>query len=416
MKYVKYFAITILLTMIAFEGAFYTAIAGVGISRIIEFIFFLPIAKYFLNDVKNNRVLFVTVQLLIIFGLLLSLKLFTVVIVDGEDNIKILINIVRLLFFIFPTYIVYYLLREKNIDVIKFILLLNFPIILLAFFQSEVTPYTDIAWQIKYDFFPEGLQFDNEFFRKRVVGVYFSSIPLAYTLSVDFVLTTYLYIKTKSNLYTIYFLFLGIVSVFSLTRSVVLSWAVMFIYYIYHYLRFKTSILNKVFGITIIILFVVYGSLGYMENSDSLDRVTSTKGSSAQGRLPLALTGIYTLVMHPFGVSESDYNDAKKEMYAVFHVEDILNFPSHNGLLNIGFEYTTFGLMVFLVYLYALYKILKNNFSKDMKLFFIVSFFVYLTNSFFHNNFIFIQNFYAFIILSIFAYEFDLQTKRRTIL
>jgi len=415
MYFIKIAFISILIFFLAFEGVFSTvSVAGIGISRFIEFIFFLSFSKYFIRDMYKNKVILITVKLMILFGIFLCLKIFVVFILQTEVETKILTTFVRLFFIIFPFYSVYFLMNRYGIIIIKMILLLNFPIMLIGWFQSDITPFTEFGWYIKETFFPWSQVFlENESFRKRVTSVYTFSIPLAYTITVNILLTTYLFVKTKSNIYFIYFLFLGSVAVFTLTRSVVLSWIAMFLYYLFIFLMNKrVNVIKRVLTIILITIFSIYAINIYNDNAKRFSRITTTKGTSAQGRVPLLLTGAYTLIVHPFGVSTNDYDFEKKEMYQIFHVEDILNFPAHNGLINIGFEYTTFGLIVFLLYILIIYRILKNYFSKEMYIYFTYAFFVYMANSFFHNNFIFIQDFYVLIFLGILAYEYDVQKQK----
>lgn len=413
-SFLKYFLYGILIFFLAFQGVFSnTAIAGIGINRLIEFMFFIFIIKDFLYDVNSNKVINITIKLLSVFALLLCVKIFVIFVLESNTDVSILKDFVRLVFIICPFYLVYYLL-SKGIKIIELILIFNFPIMLIAFFQAGITPFTDIAWDIKWNIFganSHGIE-DTPWFRDRVTGIYSTSIPLAYAITTNIILASYLFIKTRHNIYILYFFFLGTISFFSLTRSVLLSWLIMLIYLGYKTFMIK-GVMRKLVGIVMLSSLIFYGVSIYSKNSDTFDRVTNVKGGSAEGRVPLALTGIYTLVQHPFGVSEVDYELAKKEMYNIFHVENILIYDSHNGFLNIGFEYTSFGIIVLIFYFMILKRLMQNYFSKELQRFFIVAFFVYFANGIFHNNFIFIQNFSALTILSVFAYEYEIAMKRK---
>jgi len=409
-KSIKYLGILLLLFLIAFEGAFgLIQIAGSSFPRLIQGIFFIFLFKEFIKDNNQNKVLLYINTLFFIFIILLGLKLLTVTFVQGQYEFNIIIDFFRVISIIIYIYLTYYLLKQ-DLNNLNIILLLNSFIMLVAFFQSNVTPLTDLAWDVKNNYFPMNTTgyVDNITFRKRVTGVYSTSIPLAYVLTTNMILTMYMFVKTKLNLYVIYFIFLGAIAVFSLTRSVFLSWIVLSIYLTY-FIFFKLTIFKKILLVIFIIFTTFYTMNIYIENQDKFDRITSVDGASAQGRLPLAITGLYTIIKHPFGVSKADYNEAKKEMYAIYHVSNILQFTSHNGFINVGFKYTLLGIFIFIYFMYYIRRILrKSSVSKEMRLFFLVGVMAYFANSLFHNAFIVIDDFYGLILLSIIAYEYSL--------
>lgn len=407
---IKYLSKLLLLFLIAFEGAFgLIQIAGSSFPRLIQGIFFIFLFKEFIKDNNQNEVLFYINKLFFIFAILLALRLFTVTFIQGQYEFNIIIDFVRIFSIVIYTYLTYYLLKQ-DLNNLNIILLLNSFIMLVAFFQSNVTPLTDFAWDVRNNYFPMntiGYE-DNITFRKRVTGVYTTSIPLAYVLTTNMILSMYMFIKTKFNLYVIYFIFLGAIAVFSQTRSVFLSWIVLSIYLIY-LTFFKLTIFKKILLVIFMIFTTFYAMNTYIKNQDKLDRITSIHGASAEGRLPLAVTGLYTIIKHPFGVSKVDYNEAKKEMYAIYHMPNILQFSSHNGLINVGFKYTLLGIFVFIYFVFYIRSILReSSISKEMRLFFLVGVIAYFANSLFHNAFIVIDDFYGLILLAIIAYEYSL--------
>jgi hypothetical protein len=346
-----------------------------------------------------------------VFGvliLLLALKLFTVTFLQDSLDMSIFIEAIRVVFLVIIIYLIYYvLINYKN--TLQIILIVNSIIMLVAFFQSSLTPFTDIAWDLKNNYFSLNTvgYDDNITFRKRVTGFYSTSIPLAYVLTMNMIITVYLYLKNKSNIYIMYFVFLGVIAILSLTRSVVLSWAVLFLYISFISLV-KAKIINKILFIILLFFSFSYATNIYINNMDSLDRVTNTNGASAQGRLPLAITGLYATVKYPFGISKENYKIVKEEMYEILHNKNILKYSSHNGVVNIGLKYTFFGLIIFILFLFYMIKLIKQNLPSEMKYFFIVAFFAYLANSLFHNTFIIIDDFYGIILLSIIAYEYKI--------
>lgn len=412
-RLLSYAPYMLLIYFLAFQGVYsHSSLAGIGINRLIEFVFFVFVAKSFLADLQHNQVITMTVRLLAIFGLLLCLKVFVTFVFEAEIDMSLFIDLIRLPFILFPFYLVYYLMN-RGVKIIQLLLLFNFPIMLVAFFQAQITPFTDLAWDLKFNAFGAnsvGID-DTTWFRERVTGLYSTSIPLAYVLVTNIILSSYLYVKSRNNLYLLYFFFLGLICFFSLTRSAVLSWAIMLLYLGYKSLMVE-SLVQKVIAAGVLSVLLLYGLNVYTENASTFSRVASTEGESAEGRLPLMLTGIYTLAHYPLGVSEASYSAAKKEMFDIFHVANILEYESHNGFINIGFEYTLLGLFFFGLYLWLLRSVIKKHFSKELQGFFAVSLFAYASNAFFHNNIIFIQDFSALSVLALVAYEYTCHTDK----
>jgi len=410
MNFFKYIAFLIASFYIAFEAVYtYTSI-----DRLYEFIFFLFIYSSYRADLKTNKVIELTSKLLMIFLLLIVLRMFTIFIVSSELEFTLIRDFVRVFFMLFYFYIVYYLI-SKNFKILYLIVGLNFLIMLAAFFEADITPLTDETWEFKYTYFKAnsmGFE-DTVTFRKRVIGLYATAIPLAYILASNMVITLYLYIKNENLIFVLYFFMLGMIAIFTQTRSVLLSWIVLFIYLIYIHL-FKGSFFRRIMTIGLMVIAIFSGGNFYLNNTEfteQLNRVSNVDDDSAQGRGPLMLTGLYTVLKHPFGHTKDDYTANKEEIYVVSNNLDVLKFPAHNGLLSIGFKYTIFGIIIFFIYLLLMRNIVHKYLPSKYKAFFTVSFIAYLLNGFFHNNFLFVEDFYALIIIAIIAYEYQLSRK-----
>lgn len=399
MPSLKNFSFIFILFLIATEGLF----AEYKIVRLIELTFFIYILRYFHEDLNRNKVILTTFNFTILLLLMLCLKLFTITFIYYQVDFDIFISAIRLILMFMVFYTIYFII-SKDIKYLNLLLVLNFPILLVAFFQSDLTPLTDFAWDLKFNYF-RGPPEDTPWYRTRVNGLYEYAIPLGYVLVTNMIISSYLYKKFGTNIYFYYFIFLGIISAFTLTRSVMLSWGIVFIYMIYLSMK-KTNIVKKSMFILTLFAIISYGANVYIENTDSFDRLSSTSDQSAQGRLPLAITGMYTLIMHPFGLTDKEYKIAKEEMYAIYQNKNILDFASHNGLLNLGFVYTFIGLLSFFLYILYVMILTRDRFDKDNKIFFTVAVFAYLGNAMFHNNFIFYMDFYGFILLAILAFEY----------
>jgi len=411
--YIKNSLLFLILFLIATEGLFANyKIAGIGMVRIVEALYFFYIIKSFFNDLRENKILLITFKLSIIFFLLLSLKLFTVTFIFNHYESKIFIDFARLTLMFMLFYIMYYIL-SKDIKYLNIILLLNLPIIIIAFFQGSFTPFTDLAWYLKFHYFAQlGNDIDTPWFRTRVCGLYPFTIPLGYILVTNMIVALYLYIKFSYIRYIYYFIFLGIVSSFTLTRSVMLSWLVITLYFLYLILRNGTMI-KKIIVFFSLFLFISFSLATVATNADKFSRLSQLDDNSAEGRIPLAITATYSLIKYPLGFSDIEYNIAKKEMYNIIHNKNILEHAGHNGFLNIGFVYTLIGLFVFIGYFIYIFMLVKNKFSYDIKSFLMVIAIAYLANSLFHNNFLFYSDFYGLLILAILAVEYKLAKERK---
>jgi len=397
-------------------------IFGIDLFRLLQFVSFLFLAKHFFKTINNNLFLKELFKFIIILVFFLSLKMFTIIfILDSGVEFSTFHDLLRLLLYLIFLYITYYIIN-KNPKYIKLILFFNLPVMLIAFFQYQLFPFNDFFWDLRFHYFnfshvnflgAETLE-TNLSFRQRVVGLYATSIPIAYILVTNMLITLYIYIKEKKIFYFFLFLFYGVISLFTLTRSVVLSFIILLIYIILKNI-YTAPILNKL--ISIILVTSISFSAGYLYTSTrgSLDRLSNVTGTSASGRGPLAITGAVAIIEYPFGISKEKYNKVKEEMYNILHHPNVLKFPSHNGLLNIGFTYTTFGLLYFIFFIYKIKKILYKNLSKEMRNFFTIAIFAYLANGLLHNNFIFIQDFYILIFIAIIAYEYKITLLKKVL-
>lgn len=404
--------------LIATEGIFTgIKISILDVHRLIEIVIFLYFSKTIFHEINNNRFLYISTMFALSLFFLLSVKLFVVTFIYNESETYILSDMVRLFLMFMFFYLIYILLKNRK-NSLNLILLFNLPIMLIAFMQFNLFPFSDMVWDFKNTYFQHNtldVKFDDDAaFRTRVIGLYSYSIPLAYILSVNMIIGLYLFIKTEKPIYVLYLLFLGLITTFTLTRSILLSWIIVMSYIIIRIIKAKKIFLKLILISTLLIstfyLFNLYATYG-----SSFDRFTGVKDKSATGRIPLALTGAYASITHPFGLSKASYNEIKQEMYIIFHQENVLNFTSHNGIIQLTITYTLFVLFVLFIYMAQLSRILKKSLDKKMYIFSIISLLAYTVNALFHNNFIFIEDYYVMIFLAILAYEYDIQTKKEVL-
>lgn len=398
--------------LIATEGIFAGyKIGPIDYHRLAEFVIFLLIFKYLLRDLKQNRVILLIFQTTALLYALLIFKFFVLLYFKNEYDPQLIHSGHRLVFLFIYMYLVYYFL-QRNQGFLKLVLLLAFPLFLVAFFQFNLIPFNELAWELKLNFFnqntpPDFLPYQDEpSFRSRLSGLYGYAIPLAYAITTYMLLTLYVYVKENSLLFLMFFLFLVLISIISLTRSTALAGIVLLGYFIYMAMRHATQI-KKLAIVSILAVSLLAFVDFYTTQTQSLERLTNTEDGSATGRLPLALTGLYNMAVHPLGASEEETEQIKKEMYAIFHHRNILHYPSHNGLIELGIQYTSIGVIVFIVFLYRLRKMAYPYLEPKLRSFFNFSLLAYFINSFFHNAFMFTSDFFIMSMFAVLAYEYE---------
>ena len=401
--------------LIATEGLFVGQYMVVGVAgyRWLELLIFVLLLKQFLKDLKSNKFLVFYVKFLFILIFFLGIKAGYLMFFEDYLDFVPFKQMMRVPFFLIVPYLIYFV-AKKDIKYLKIILLIQVLIFSVAFFQFPLTPLTDLAWELKNNYFaantPTGIldELGVDALKARVPSLYAYAIPFSYALAAGGILSAYLYKKTNNTIYILAIVFMVIVAAMSLTRSAVL--ALLFLLLYVSFAPGKKRALVK---------YLVIVGLGYVlvtmfiEYAESISRLTNTEGSSATGRIPLLITGAYALLLNPLGVSPDAYQAVKEEMYAIFQHPHILEFTAHNGLITFGFYYTLMGLLVFIYLLYIVKKKYLTQLTKQMKMFFMVAFFAYLLQAFFHNNFIFTKDFGILIIVALLMYEYRISKDKR---
>lgn len=386
-------------------------IAGISIDRIIQIFLFFILFKHFSKDWKDKNLRFV----LIIISWFLILAIFNnfSLLIQGEDKITVMTFIrdtIRVIMYGIFTYLVYYLLKN-DIKKLNIILFIQFLAILLAFFQNPMTPLTDWSQSIKVEYFANNMQIQDldiyqDFMENvnwtfiRVSGPYGQVVTMSYTLVISATLTTFMYLYTNKKVYIYYLLFLFLVSIMSLTRSAVGSIFIMLLFLIS-----KEKVYFFIL-MTIGTIYVLFFSNFDPMNLSDYSRVVSSDDSSAQGKIYLWITGATALLLHPFGITDIDYMNVKEWMYTIYHNSDIVKYPSHNGIINIGFQYTILGIFLLIYFIYRLFK-MSNILEKKERRFWMFAFFAYLFQQSFHNNGIFYVEFNVLIILALYLVEIN---------
>ncbi len=161
----------------------------------------------------------------------------------------------------------------------------------------------------------------------------------------------------------------------------------------------------------IILITILISSLALMNRFDSLlsgneFRLTNIKeNSEATTRPMLWYTGITAIVKHPLGITNKQYKKVKQDMSKKLGKADLALLNSHNGLINIGFNYSSVGYLIVLMFAFFLLKSLKFL-SKNFKYLFQLFFIAYFINISFHNNFIFISDYDILMVVMIIPLHF----------
>lgn len=400
--------------LIATEGIFSGHKIGfIDIHRLIEVIIFVAIFKSFIYDFKTNKFLRTIIITTILFILLLFIKLSVLVFIKNTLEISVFIDIVRLLLMIIYIYLIFFLI-QKNSIYLKLILAINSIIFLIALLQFSIFPFSDYFWSIKDIYFNQNTPLEKLMHedRTRIVGLYGYAIPLIYSLISSILVTLYLYIKERKQLYLWYFSFLSLVGILSLTRSFLLTLFILIVYLSY-ILLLKSKILTRVISLIFIVLVSLYALNFYQKQAEVFDRISDTDNASYSSRWPLAMTGLNTLIKNPFGATKKDVMKSKIEMNQVYNNPMIFEFPSHVAILQLGLKYTVLGILLFFYMSYYIYTRFIQHFESSLKIFFVIAFLAYNANSLFHNPFIFLGDYFIFIIFAIMAVEWDNLTKEK---
>lgn len=402
----------ILAIILATEGIFTGhTIVGISIVRLFEILIFLFLIKNFIVDIKQNNLLSYFMKFLLILIIFLFLKLGVLIFFKDEMAMYIFKDIFTVVIYGIIIYLAYYMI-SRNFKYLYLYLFITFTIFLIAFFQSELTPFTELSQNLKLQYFSQNTVVDisEKSLFSRLTGLYSYTLVLGYSLLTSSIVSIYMYIKTDKKIFFYLFIFLGIVIFLTLTRSLVLSWLVLFIFLIFKMFISKNK-LYKIFIIMSLTISSYYTLSFYNKNLDTLDRAVSFTDKTTDGRIPLLITGLYTLIQNPIGISEKNYDDVKKEMFLEYQEPDILHFESHNALVNLGFKYTILGLIAFLYFMFIIIKRYLPILNKKYILFAKVTIFAYLLNGLVHNAFVFNMDFPILIFFSILAYEYNEKIK-----
>ena len=392
--------------------------------RLLQFLLFILLYKSFLRVVQNINQHLIFKYFTITVFIITFFYYITVLFNLGNSTYDVFKVGTRIMSFILVFHLTYYMLVKnyKYLNIIMFIQMISF---VIAFFQFFATPFTEEAWAIKMNYFLNNIDSDDMLImaqlegKERIAGIYSFAITLNYALISSGIISLYMYLKTNNSTYKYLFVFMGLVTLMTLTRSAILSYVVMFIWlgvYLYksYSKNMKIFVISSSFIVIGYIFYEVFNFINSLNTSELIlvSRVFDLGEGSSSGRIPLLITGITALFYDPLRFISGSYLEIQQVMYSIFHNEHILEFAPHNGLITIGMRYSLFSLIAFIIFIYIVIKIIKNKIKdKVMRGFFYISLAGYFINIFFHNNILFVQDFFIITFFAIIAYEVRIQNE-----
>lgn len=420
MKALLYITIAVLL---AINNIFVNFRVGpLSFDRLLEFLIFAIFFKSFLTEIRDNAyfrkyVLFIVV--LAVLQILMNVKLAAF---NNSDSSLILQSFFKCISFIVFSYL-FLLIIKEDIKYLNYIIVLHLGICLFALLQHPLSPLSSQMHELKMMLFKgqDGnlslakklqnqelyidLGISNKF---RLSGPFASSITFSYFLLSTFFLNLFMYLKTEKRLYMLSTGFVILCSLLCQTRSLLLAEVVILISVFLFIHNAKINSYKVIFTILGLVTSLVFiEKIDQIFSSSETTRLTKFNDSGSE-RTQLWATGVYAVMSNPFGVTEEQYQIAKQEMYNKYGNPGILHLPSHNGFINVGFNYTIFGYFIIIGFFFFLVKYARQLF-RDYRILFYAFFIGYILHSCFHNNFIFYSDYDVYYVLMLLPFQLMLQ-------
>lgn len=397
-------------------------IFGISVDRLLELFIFIYLIKFFIFNIKKNyhfNLVFRIILLLIIFKLF---NFFSIILQNGDVTFLELTREITRPIFMFIFFSLAYYLFQKDEKYIKYTFVVYMLAFTLAFFQNYLTPYTREALEIKLLFFANNMQgefaekflstansssFNLDNYLGRITGPYGQTITLTYSLITAALLLAYYYYKTKKIAYYFMYLFVMIIGILSLTKSVIIPTILLFILISF----FNIKLSKKIFTFLILLLISVFLSV-FTLNNNYFERIFDFSDQSSSGRFPLAITGLVALLKYPLGITDDNYYKVKEEMFLIFHHKNILYNDAHNGFINFGFNYTLLGYFILFYFIFKIAKSVNRHLTKKDKIFWFLLFLFYSIHQSFHNTAFLVDDFNIMILLALLVNKLDNSQKR----
>ncbi|MCP4971734.1 MAG: O-antigen ligase family protein [Arcobacter sp.] len=401
------FTIILIAILIGFTNVFINfRIGSISYVRLLSLCFFFLFFKSYLSELKTNsffKTFNIFIAVLAIIQVVVNLKLS---IMEGVEFKPVLIGLIKNLSFVAFTFLAI-LIAKKDLKFINYIIYAHLIILVFALLQHPHSPISSNIMEFKRLLFVNPAEhvtrklLNQETFIRhgmaskfRLSGPFSSPISLAYLLFSSFCLNVYMHFKLNKRFYFYTASFVLFISILTQTRSLVLAEGIIILgLLIYNYSKRRN--LYKIIFFTVILSFTLFQLS--KQNTDDQNRLSNYQSDS---RPLLWYTGFYTVLSHPLGVTDKQHDDIQDKMAIRLENHHVKELSTHNGFINIGFNYSIFGyLIVTLFFIFLLKK--TNQLEPQYKILFNLFFLGYFLHSSFHNVFIFIDDYYILLIVVI---------------
>ncbi|RIV46049.1 O-antigen ligase family protein [Flagellimonas pelagia] len=403
--------------LLAVDNVFVSKRIGfLSVDRLLEIMIFILFFRSFLDELRTNPFFKKFTQFLVGF-IVLKFLMNLWFLANGEiKSLDIVREIFKGITFLIFAYL-FVLVLKKGPKYLRVISWVHLGILIFALLHHPLSPIAGEVQEFKKALLTSNdaemgeadLSNEETYIeyglanRFRLSGPFAFAITFSYFAISSFILNLYLFMKTRKKFYLLVLGLLIVTAFLSQTRSLILG---LFIISAGYFLliqnktvRYKFNLIAGAF-FSILILMLAANSIGSIDS-----RVTSAEGTGggSDNRPLLWATGILAVLENPFGVSEADYDKTRQAMFEVSGDSSLLHLTSHNGLINVGFQYTFFGYILFGFFAYFLIKS-AMKLPRDYKFLFLLSLLGYLVHSSFHNNFILYADYPFLTILILIGY------------
>lgn len=422
----KSIAFIIIAILLATNNVFINfKVGSISYDRLLEFVFFFLFIKSFIIEMDTNSYFKKYVLFIIVLAFLqLMINLKFVAFYNAESDV-LLKNLIKCFSFIVFSYL-FLMIAKDNVKYLNLIIIIHIGICVFAILQHPMSPFSAQVQEIKTLLYAnvemdEGITKrlkDQETYielgignRFRLSGPFASSITFSYFLLSTFFLNIYMYFRSQKKIYLYSLAFIILCTLLCQTRSLFVA-EVVIILGVFLFIHNQKLNSYKVI-LTIIALALSFTFLNKIEEavtSSDASRLTnfSDKGSD---RHLLWITGVYAIANHPFGITDDQYTSIKREMFMKFGASSILGLPSHNGFINVGFNYSILGYFIIILFFIFNYKYIKRL-SKTFKILFLLFCTAYFIHSSFHNNFIFYSDYDVYMVLMLIPIQLLLEQNK----
>lgn len=381
-------------------------IGSISYERLLAFGFFFLFLKNYIHELKTNTFFRSFNIFIVVFALVQLVMNLKLSIINGVEFKPVLVGLIKSFSFIAFTFLIL-LLAKKDKKYLDYIIYTHIFIFVFALLQHPLSPIATIITDFKRILFGN---IENEYVarkllkqvtyiqygisdRFRLSGPFPSTINLSYLLFTSFCLNIYMLYNYKKRFYLISAAFVLIISLLTQTRSLILAEG----FIIIGLLAFNYSAKRNLYKIGLVILSFTF-ILGYFTKQYNSSNQARSTFDVNDNRPLLWYTGLVAVVKHPFGITQKQYNEVRNVMYVRFEDPYVKVLAPHNGLVNIGLNYTIIGYIIIILFLVFLIKNI-NYLDKQFKTIFLLFIFGYFMHISFHNTFIFIDDYNILIVV-----------------